>query len=151
MKRRDTLKGYTDPVLATLTGKPKHAYWRLKLWERDGGRCGVCGEPVALDKMDVDHIIPEREGGPTHWDNLRPTHPPCNRFRPTTYAEQHGLVRAPAVMEAFGIPRSALYELAEAGRIPFHDRTECWHTRRVYLFNLSEVRAALGLPEPPPA
>lgn len=151
MKRRDTLRGYTDPTLATLTGKAKLAYWRLKLWERDGGRCGVCGESVDLDTMDVDHIIPERDGGPTHWDNLRPTHPPCNRWRLPLDAEQDGLVRASAIIAAIGIPRVALYRLCAAGRIPFHDRTEAWHKRREYLFKLSEVRAALGLPEPPAA
>lgn len=29
--------------------------------------CEVCGKPTT----DVDHIIPKREGGTSHWDNLQ--------------------------------------------------------------------------------
>ena len=29
---------------------------RSRVWERDGGKCKHCGEPVALDVCHIDHI-----------------------------------------------------------------------------------------------
>jgi len=52
---------------------------RRLIWERDDGVCGVCLEPVALEKMHLDHVIPVSLGGEQAWDNLQPAHPVCNR------------------------------------------------------------------------
>ena len=52
---------------------------RRQIWERDEGRCGFCGQPVPLERMDIDHRLPRAVGGSDHWDNLRPAHPRCNR------------------------------------------------------------------------
>jgi 5-methylcytosine-specific restriction endonuclease McrA len=55
---------------------------RAEVWERDGGFCGICGEPVDPLDWNLDHIVPSTLGGPDTEDNLRVTHPTCNRNRP---------------------------------------------------------------------
>lgn len=62
----------------------KTAYWFFRRWlhDRDSGLCGICGEPVDLAKMDIDHIVQLAEGGSDDPSNLRVTHAPCNRGRP---------------------------------------------------------------------
>lgn len=141
----DTYWGYTDPVLLTLRGDERRQYFRLKLWERDSGQCQICGKSVALAAMQMDHIQPQHEGGPDHWDNLRATHFRCNRWRPTTDAAAKGLVTAQAILTAYpGMTRIALYRLVNAGRIPFYElERRPWDTRRRFLFSLDEVRAAV--------
>lgn len=57
----------------------KRLYFRSRLYERDGGICGICGKPVDYADMDVDHIRPKSWGGPDHWDNLQVSHSSCNR------------------------------------------------------------------------
>lgn len=54
---------------------------RQRVIARDGLICGLCGQPVAADDVDIDHIIPRSLGGPTTLDNLRVTHSHCNRSR----------------------------------------------------------------------
>lgn len=55
------------------------------LYERDGGRCGLCGEPV--DKIlrgpnpgaaSVDHVIALTRGGTHTWRNVQLAHFGCN-------------------------------------------------------------------------
>lgn len=54
------------------------------------------------------------------------------------------LVSAQEIVKRFGIPRSTLYYLAEAGKIPYHVAPrQPWHQRRHLLFNPEEVKAAL--------
>lgn len=48
------------------------------LWQRSGGRCGLCQEPVALDDLHLDHILPRSQGGSDALDNLQVSHPRCN-------------------------------------------------------------------------
>ena len=40
-----------------------------EIYERDKGRCGICGDFVGLDNISLDHVIPLARGG---------THEPCN-------------------------------------------------------------------------
>ena len=54
---------------------------REELWRRDGGICQMCGEHVLEDDWNADHIVPKWLGGPDVIDNLRVTHPLCNRQR----------------------------------------------------------------------
>lgn len=82
MKRSDTYMGLTDPRLALMRDvATKRSFFRSKLWERDGGLCGICGEPVAYFEMDVDHSRAKAMGGASTWGNLRPSHAACNRRR----------------------------------------------------------------------
>ena len=59
------------------------------LLQRDGPTCAICGSSLPLtptgevDRLavDVDHIVPRFKGGEDSLDNIRLTHPSCNRSR----------------------------------------------------------------------
>jgi 5-methylcytosine-specific restriction endonuclease McrA len=46
--------------------------------ERDGRRCVYCDEDLTDQEIHLDHVIPESQGGPTHFDNLQVTCRRCN-------------------------------------------------------------------------
>lgn len=48
------------------------------IYERDGGRCGICGKKVASDQISIDHIIPLSLGGQHTENNVRLAHIRCN-------------------------------------------------------------------------
>ena len=54
---------------------------REGVYNRDGGRCGICGRGVAFKRMTLDHIIPRSAGGKDTEDNLRLAHMMCNAYR----------------------------------------------------------------------
>lgn len=68
-KRRMRLRGSTGKV---------EAIDRLSIWERDGGLCGLCAEPVLFASMHLDHIKPLSKGGDHTAANTQPSHPRCN-------------------------------------------------------------------------
>jgi hypothetical protein len=51
------------------------------IYLRDGGLCGICGEPVKLKQASVDHIIPRSKGGKDCLHNTQTTHWNCNRIK----------------------------------------------------------------------
>jgi 5-methylcytosine-specific restriction endonuclease McrA len=48
------------------------------LYERDGGRCGICGRKVSRDESTIDHIIPILLGGQHSYVNTQIAHGACN-------------------------------------------------------------------------
>lgn len=50
---------------------------RQKVWERDEGVCGICGEPADRKDWHLDHIVPLGPGEHSY-ENVRVTHPKCN-------------------------------------------------------------------------
>ncbi|MGY1773512.1 HNH endonuclease [Blastococcus sp. SYSU D00813] len=55
------------------------------LWERDGGLCGICDEPIELELrwpdpmcLTVDHVIALADGGLHEPANAQPAHMRCN-------------------------------------------------------------------------
>lgn len=52
---------------------------RRALYARDGGVCHLCGQPVAFEKMQLDHVIPLARGGEHTAANLKVAHGRCNR------------------------------------------------------------------------
>ncbi len=55
---------------------------------RDGYRCRLCGEPVAMTlplgcgrAATLDHVIPRAQGGSDHRDNLQLAHHDCNQAK----------------------------------------------------------------------
>ena len=46
---------------------------------RDGYVCGICGDDVAPDDVEIDHIVPVVHGGRDDTSNLQVTHSLCNR------------------------------------------------------------------------
>lgn len=61
---------------------------RMQVFERDGYRCRKCGSQTTLR---ADHVIPEREGGPTVLENLQTLCAPCNSSNGTRSNEEFGL------------------------------------------------------------
>jgi 5-methylcytosine-specific restriction endonuclease McrA len=51
----------------------------MKVLERDGGRCGICGGIVDPSRFDLDHIIPLSRGGTHQLSNVQVAHPACNK------------------------------------------------------------------------
>ena len=49
---------------------------RNAVWNRDGGRCVECG---SKDNIELDHIVPFKEGGSSTWRNLQILCESCNR------------------------------------------------------------------------
>jgi hypothetical protein len=48
------------------------------IWERDGGICYLCGQPIDRSDVHFDHVIPLSKGGTHTEDNIRATHSRCN-------------------------------------------------------------------------
>lgn len=49
------------------------------VYERCGGKCGICGSPVDRQSFEVDHIIPLSRGGEHSYANTQAAHRRCNR------------------------------------------------------------------------
>lgn len=54
---------------------------KRKLWDTYQGLCGLCFEPVRLDRMTVDHIVPLSSGGRHEYANVQPAHGLCNHVK----------------------------------------------------------------------
>jgi 5-methylcytosine-specific restriction endonuclease McrA len=52
---------------------------RRAIYDRDGGMCQLCHEPVDYDAMHLDHIIPLSKGGTHEPGNVQTAHGFCNR------------------------------------------------------------------------
>jgi 5-methylcytosine-specific restriction endonuclease McrA len=48
------------------------------IYVRDGGLCGICGEPVAPEEVTLDHVVPLARGGPHAPTNVQIAHHLCN-------------------------------------------------------------------------
>jgi 5-methylcytosine-specific restriction endonuclease McrA len=59
----------------------REPYAREAVFERDGWRCWICGEPVLEEDATVDHVIPIAQGGADTPDNVRTAHRDCNSRR----------------------------------------------------------------------
>ena len=51
---------------------------RMAVYDRDGGRCHICGDRVSPTEFVLDHLIPLAHGGPHVASNLRVAHGLCN-------------------------------------------------------------------------
>ena len=68
-----------------LTGEEKHLHLRgfsdaqrLKMYERQGGLCPLCGRKFALEEMHADHVRPWCRGGQTTLENGQMLCHDCN-------------------------------------------------------------------------
>ena len=55
--------------------------YRQKVYEKYNGHCAYCGKTIALKDMQVDHILPKRNGGTDDIDNLNPSCRLCNHYK----------------------------------------------------------------------
>lgn len=51
----------------------------LRIVRRDNQTCQICGRPLKVDEIEIDHVIPYSLGGPTDESNLRVVCRSCNR------------------------------------------------------------------------
>lgn len=51
----------------------------LRIVRRDNQTCQICGKNLKEDEIEIDHIIPFSQGGPTEESNLRVLCKDCNR------------------------------------------------------------------------
>lgn len=75
---------------------PEHEFWinrdvRLAIYDRDGWRCKLCGEPLDMTALPtdpnaptLDHVLPQAHGGTHHPDNLQAAHRGCNAAKGST-------------------------------------------------------------------
>jgi len=52
-----------------------------EVYERSGGKCGICGKDVLYDDCTIDHIIPLSRGGTNDISNLRCACSSCNKLK----------------------------------------------------------------------
>ena len=59
-------------------GVESDGHTREEVWERDGGKCQMCGKKLRKDNWHEDHIVPLSKGGSDLLENVQATCPPCN-------------------------------------------------------------------------
>jgi 5-methylcytosine-specific restriction endonuclease McrA len=64
---------------------------RARLWLRDAGLCGICGEPADEAAFHIDHVLPVTLGGTNDEANLQVSHPACNLAKGAALADTTGL------------------------------------------------------------
>lgn len=61
---------------------------RAELWRQHQGKCGICNQPVKLNKTTIDHIIPLCRGGDHSYENCQPAHSECNMIKDDMLPEE---------------------------------------------------------------
>lgn len=75
-----------------MAAKPNHIKRIRAIWEKTGGRCHFCGDPVKLHRRgysgersdgswEIDHVTQRSKGGKSGIENYLPACTPCNRLR----------------------------------------------------------------------
>ena len=59
----------------------KYAEVRQIVYDRYKGKCAICGTPVTLEEMTIDHIIPACKGGNKDFSNMQCTCDSCNLMK----------------------------------------------------------------------
>lgn len=54
---------------------------REAVYNKYHGRCAYCGREIAYKDMQVDHFIPQRNGGTDDIENLMPSCRTCNHYK----------------------------------------------------------------------
>ena len=61
---------------------------RQKVYDKYNGHCAYCGKAIAIKDMQVDHILPKRNGGKDDIDNLNPSCRLCNHYKRANTLEE---------------------------------------------------------------
>ncbi len=56
--------------------------------QKYGGRCAYCGQLIAYNEMQVDHLHPVKKGGTDKTGNLMPACRSCNHYKESFTLEQ---------------------------------------------------------------
>lgn len=89
--RTTVRKNAFKDILVSCQGEPRDsrrlypAQWKRPLFKRQDGKCAMCNQTMAKDRLDdpgyvhMDHKIPHSKGGRTDADNAQLVHSACNR------------------------------------------------------------------------
>lgn len=64
------------------------AFERSKVFDKYESHCAYCGQRIAFDKFQVDHLKPKMRGGTDDISNLMPACARCNRWKATYSIEE---------------------------------------------------------------
>lgn len=60
---------------------------RQQVYQMFDGRCAYCGQPIAYEDMQVDHVVPVVKGGANAVENYLPACRMCNFYKSTYTVE----------------------------------------------------------------
>lgn len=81
-RNRERVNAYEYARRAKGKGSPEAEFIdREQIYERDGGRCHICGHAVAKSKFTLDHLVPLSKGGSHTALNVAVAHRKCNSQR----------------------------------------------------------------------
>lgn len=64
---------------------------RASLFRRDRCMCAYCGQVFKQSLLEVEHVVPQCQGGPTTWENTVSACSSCNRTKSGRTPEQAGM------------------------------------------------------------
>ena len=86
-------------LLAFFDRLPRHEirFTRHNIFERDKNTCQYCGKRFERRDLNLDHVVPRDQGGPTNWENIVCSCIPCNTRKANRTPSQAGmgLIRRP--------------------------------------------------------
>lgn len=76
---------------------------RMEVYNKMGGHCAYCGDPILFSEMQVDHVIPLngwKEQGSDTIENMLPACRSCNHYKSTMTLERFrsAIERMPEVL-----------------------------------------------------
>lgn len=77
--------------------KKEVKFTRHNIFERDRNRCQYCGKTFDRQDLNLDHVIPRDQGGPTSWENIVCSCIRCNTRKANRTPREAGmrLIRKP--------------------------------------------------------
>ena len=64
---------------------------RSAIYKRDGGVCQYCGKKKHMNEMNIEHVLPQAQGGKTSWKNVVLSCIKCNHKKGNRTPEQAGM------------------------------------------------------------
>lgn len=81
-KNYDRMLAHNALRRARIKNAPRTEYIdRIAVYERDGGRCHICGRKCPRSAFHIDHLVPLSKGGDHVYANVATSHPRCNQRR----------------------------------------------------------------------
>lgn len=79
------------------TPKKEVKFTRHNIFERDHNTCQYCGRVCDRTELNLDHVVPRDQGGPTVWENIVCSCIECNTHKGNRTPQQAGmqLIRKP--------------------------------------------------------
>lgn len=85
LKNPGAIKRASQRRRARKAGARNEDYTPQEIADRDGWRCGICGERIGKTRayphprsLSIDHIVPYADGGDNVWVNVQASHLRCN-------------------------------------------------------------------------